>query len=455
MVEKLRKSLLYTFGISDLFFNLMASVEGYLFAAFLTDYAQFSLMIVGQIILITSLVDIACALAAGFVLQRITLGLGGKYRSWFLIGPPIVAPLYVLQYTRIGSDFTAALIIILSFIASHLLWNVVYTATGSMVGRLSQIPEERTILSASRAQGLAGAGLIFSATALPMITYFAVRTNKVTGFTITVGIYAILMILGYLHIYKSTDGMDPYNETAIVTRQPLSEIIALVCKNPPLLWLVLAEVFRNGGGFIIAGFAFYHFAYVLKDLSFYPLFLLGLSIARVIGTLAAPWVGVKLGKRNSYWIFLVLASVAFASAKFLGKTDFTFTAIFCIASLAATIPFSMSTALFSDTVIFGEWKTGNNIRAFTMALLTLPIKVAIFFRSAVIAIGLPAIGFVANTTPAPGVADGISSIMTFTPAAAYALAAAVFYFGYKIEEKQVVQMQHEIAERNMVEPVRA
>jgi GPH family glycoside/pentoside/hexuronide:cation symporter/glucuronide carrier protein len=433
----------------------MASVEGYLFAAFLTDYAQFSLVIVGQIMLITSLVDIACALAAGFVLQRTTLRFGGKYRSWFLIGPPIIAPLYVLQYTRIGSDVLAASIIILCFIASHLLWNVVYTATGSMVGRLSQIPEERTILSASRAQGLAAALLIFSATALPMITYFAARTNKVTGFTITVGLYALLMISGYLHIYKITAGRDPYNEEAAVTQQPLSETMALVFRNPHLLFLVLAEIFRNGGGFVIAGFAFYYFAYVLKDLSFYPVFLLGLSIARVVGTLAAPWIGVNLGKRKCYSIFLVLAAAGFASAKFLGKTDLTFTAIFCVASFAVTIPFAMSTALFSDTVIYGEWKTGKNIRAFTMALLTFPIKVGIFFRSAVIAIGLPAIGFVANETPAPGVVDGISSIMTFTPAAAYALAAAVFYFGYKIEEQQVVRMQHEIDGRKMVEPVRA
>jgi GPH family glycoside/pentoside/hexuronide:cation symporter len=453
VVERLRKSLLYTFGVSDLFFNLMASVEGYLFAAFLTDYAQFSLIIVGQIILITSLVDVLCALVAGFVLQRITLGFGGKYRSWFLIGPPIVAPLYVLQFTKIGTDLVAASIIVFSFIASHLLWNVVYTAIGSMVGRLSQIPEERTILSASRAQGLSAAGLIFSITGLPMITYFAVHTNKVTGFTITAGVYAILMILGYLYIYKITAGRDPYDEAAIVTRQPIKETIGLVCRNPPLLLLVLAEVFRNGAGFVVAGFAFYYFAYVLKDLSFYPLFLLALSIARLTSTCMAPWIGVRIGKRNSYWIFLVLASAGFASAKLFGKTDWNFTAIFCFASLAATIPFSMITALFSDTVVYGEWKTGKNIRAFTMALLTLPIKVGIFFRSAVIAIGLPAIGFVANQEPAPGVGEGIGSIMTFTPAAACALAAAVFYFGYKIEEKHVIQMQHEIAAKRTGEPV--
>ena len=42
-MEKLKKSILYTYGIGDMFFILMVSMELYYFAAFLTDYAQFSM----------------------------------------------------------------------------------------------------------------------------------------------------------------------------------------------------------------------------------------------------------------------------------------------------------------------------------------------------------------------------------------------------------------------------
>jgi Na+/melibiose symporter-like transporter len=83
-----------------------------------------------------------------------------------------------------------------------------------------------------------------------------------------------------------------------------------------------------------------------------------------------------------------------------------------------------------------------------MALMNFPIKVGVLIRSGVVAGGLMAIGFVANAIPTPHVVQGISSIMTFTPAVGYALAAAIFYFGYRIEEKQVLQMQEEIAARN-------
>ena len=108
---------------------------------------------------------------------------------------------------------------------------------------------------------------------------------------------------------------------------------------------------------------------------------------------------------------------------------------------------AMSTALFADTAVYGEWKTGKGIQGFTMSLLTLPIKVGILVRAEVITIGLIAIGFVANTVPPQNVVSGIGSIMYFAPAVASALGAVVFYFGYKIDEKHILEMQKEIAAR--------
>lgn len=452
MIKRVSKSLLYTFGVGDLFFLLMIDMEMFYFAAFLTDYAQFSMAMIGVILWITGVVDIVCALAAGVVLQRVNMKFGGKYRSWFLIGPPIVAPLYVLQFTKLGSHFTAALIIIAGFILSHFLYNVVFTASGSMVGRLSELPEERTILSTSRSQGWAAAGVIFSVTGPPMIMFFGAHTGKADGFTITVGVFALLMILGYWYIYRITAGRDPYEDALTdaskdESKQSLREIVSLVFANPPLLLLIIAETFRNAYAGIVSAFAFYYFTYVLKNLAFMSFFLLATSIALLIGAFASTWIGIRIGKRSCYWIFLVLAAVTFASAKFFGATAWSFTIVFSVASFFGNISGSVNTALFSDTVIYGEWKTGKNIRAFTMALLNFPIKLALLVRSAVVTLGLAAIGFIANAIPAPGVVDGISSIMIFAPAATCLVAALTFYYGYRIEDQQVLQMQKEIAAR--------
>ena len=82
-----------------------------------------------------------------------------------------------------------------------------------------------------------------------------------------------------------------------------------------------------------------------------------------------------------------------------------------------------------------------------MALQSFAIKVAILIRSAVVGFGLIAIGFEPNTDPSAGVIEGIRSIMIFSPAVGCIIAAAIFYFGYRIEDTQILRMQDEIVAR--------
>jgi Na+/melibiose symporter-like transporter len=260
------------------------------------------------------------------------------------------------------------------------------------------------------------------------------------------------MILGYLYIYRITDVGDPSENKVINTenkepKKTLMEIAGLVFKNPPLLWLIIAETFRTICIFLVLSFAFYYFGYVLNNPGFLWVFILANSVATLLGTFAAPWIGVRIGKRKAYWIPLILSTFVFLSMTFIEANSWSFTVIFCIAAMLGMIAGSMQTALFADTVVYGEWKTGKNIQAFTMSLLTLPVKFGLLIRSGIIALGLISIGFIAKETPTPEVVNGISSIMIYSPAVASALAAAVFYFGYRIEDKHVVQMQDEITAR--------
>jgi Na+/melibiose symporter-like transporter len=452
MTERLYKPLLYSYGIADLGFVLIANMELYFFSVFLTDYAEFSLSVTGYILGLTSLTDIVFALIAGVILQKVTLMYGGKYRSWFLVGPPVVALLFILQFTKIGTVFSAAIIIGFGFVASHLIWNIVFTASASMVGRLSKLTDERTILSASRAQGMSAAGIIFGMTSMPLIDFFTSHTNEIAGFSLASAFYAFLMVLGYLYIYKMTSGRDPYDEIISnagteAPKQSVFEMVRLVFRNPPLLLLILAETFRNTYILVLASFAAYYFKYILNNLAFTNDFILAISISRLLGTFVATWIGVRIGKRHSYWIFLVLSAIVFASGRFLGGTAWSFTIIFSLGSLLGMVASSMSTALFSDTVVYGEWKTEKNIRAFTMALQTFPIKVGVLIRSGVITFGLMAIGFVANMEPTPKVIAGISSIMSFTPAMACIISAGIFYIGYRIEDQHILRMEEEISAR--------
>ena len=449
----MKKSLLYTYGVGDMFFVLMVCMEMYYFTAFLTDYAMFSLETVRNIQLFTGAFDLACALLAGFILQKVNLKFGGKYRSWLLIGPLPVVLFFALQFTKIGPDMMAISIIVIGFIVSHLIWNIVVACSGSMIGRLTKRPDELTILSTSRAQGQSGGGLIFSVTSLPLITFFAARTGDITGMTLAVLVFGAMMILGYLYIFKMTAGKDPYDEVGPSSQQPagipLMEIISLVFKNLPLKMLILTEMFRGSCVQLVSAFAFYYFRYTAGNLPLMSAFLLSVTAAGFVGASLAAYVGVRFGKRRTYPIALTCAGIMYISAALFGTTTLVFTILIAVAQMFLAMAGGMSTALFSDTVVYGEWKTGKNIRGFTMSLQNVSIKLAILIRVTVVTFGLAAIGFIANTEPTEQVRNGIVSLMSFSPAIVCFCAAILFFFGYKkMNDSDVAKMREEIAARS-------
>ena len=452
-MEKLKKSLLYTYGVGDMFFVLMVFMESYYFTAFLTDYAQFPMKTVGAIQYITGVFDIGCALLAGIMLQKVTLKFGGKYRSWFLVGPLPIVLLFSLQFTKIGSEMTAAVIIIIAFLTSHLLWNTVTASSGSLAGRMARRTDELTMLSSSRAQGMAAAGLVFSATGVPLIAFFSARAGQITGMTLTVAAYGVLMILGYLYIYKITEGKDPYDGEAGQTSQKqakisIVEIIRLIFRNRPLGLLALAEIFRNSCVQLVAATAFYYFVYVRGDRDFMSVFLLITATASFTGASISRLVAPRLGKRRTYYTALVCAGIAYASSRFLGTTSLIFSLLIGLGAMFLAMASSLTTALYSDTVVYGEWKTGKNIRAFTMSLQNVAVKLGILIRVSVLTLGLTAIGYVANADPSPRVVSGIASMMSFSPAIVCFIAAAIFFFGYKILDSDAARMREEIEARS-------
>lgn len=450
MTEKLKKSLLYTYGIGDLCFTLLVCMEVYFFTLFLTDYAKFSMGTCNIIVYATGIGDIVFAFLAGVVLQRVSFKFGGKYRSWLIIAPPLVVILFLFQFSKVGSEALAATIIIIGFLVSHLFWNVGYGAIGGLMGSITQDQDERTILSSSRAQGQSAGNLLFSFTGAKMVPIFTAGIGLVYGFSLTIIIFGIVMILGYLYLYKMSANTKAAEmeaspaETAVPDKKSVGEMVGLVFKNPPLLFLILCETFRNTCLFFILSFAAYYFNNVLRNEGFLWIFILGNGIGTLLGAFASPWIGVKIGKRHAYGLACIISGLVYFSVAFIDTNSWSFTIIFTIAAMIACASQAMIGALFVDTSVYGEWKTGKNILGFTMSMMMLPIKFGLLIGRGIIISGLAMIGYIGGAEPTPEVANGIRTIMIYAPAITSILAAIIFYLGYRIKDKDIVRMQEEL-----------
>lgn len=459
MKKPLSKSIKTFYGVGDLGFSLMTSVEMFCFVFFLTNVAKFSLPMVALIGSVTSIVDAILSPIYGGIISGTKAMKWGRNRSWMLVAPPIVVILYMFQYTRIGPEPVAAAIVCAGFILSHIIWNIAWVGNVSLISVMANNPEERSFLASRRATWTSLAGVFFSYIGMPFALLLGRTTgNEILGFTLLAGIMAFLMMLGYWTVFKITDGYEEIegkDERGILSNtksEKLSMGIMLksVFQNPPLIALLLGDFFRYMVNFIMTAAAAYYFTYVAQDMKLFPIYLLVGAIAQVVGAYISGPMAKKLSIRTAAVVSLFGLAGSLIFCKFVAMNVTMFFVVVCFARAFLGILTSVMVGLYSDVVVYGEWKTGKNANPFIMGLMNLSLKSAIISRGTVIPIVLAAAGFVAGadpTTASQDLKDAVINVFLFIPGIFALVSAVIMTFCYRLNKQRVDAYQVEIDER--------
>jgi GPH family glycoside/pentoside/hexuronide:cation symporter len=457
--KPLSKGIKTFYGLGDMGFSLMTSVELFFFVFFLTNVAKFSLPMVALIGSITSIVDAILSPFYGAIISGVKPMRWGRNRSWMLIAPPLVIPLYMLQYTRISSsEVIAAVVVCLGFILSHIIWNIAWVANVSMIPAMANTPEERGMLSSRRATWTALAGVFFSYIGQPTALYIGeVTGNPALGYTLLAGIMATLMFLGYMVVFKLTKGYEPTGaeeaelaSSSTKARVTFGGMLKNFYQNPPLIGLLLGDFFRFVGFFIITASAAFYFNYVAQNMALFPLYLLISSLAGVVGAAMSSKLIQKLSSRITTMVCLVIAGIALIIGNFVALSVPMFFVFATLARLFLGACGASFVAMYADVSIYGEWKTGENATPFVMGLMNLSLKTAIISRGTVIPLVLSLAGFNAALDPAQAteaVKQAVLTVNMLVPGVTAIISAIILLIGYKLTRERVAEMQIEIDSR--------
>ncbi|KPU42567.1 putative symporter YjmB [Oxobacter pfennigii] len=461
MKKPLSKAIKNLYGIGDLGFSLMASVETILFVFFLTNVAKYSLPMVAIIGSVTSIADAALSPFYGAIISGTKPLKWGRNRSWMLIAPPVVVILYAFQYTRIGPEPVAAAIVCAGFILSHIAWNIPWVANLSLISVLANNPEERGFLASRRATYSSLSGIFFSYIASPLAIFLGTITrNETLGYTLLAGLMAFLMMCGYWIVFKITDG---YEETSTevntvakeapkVEKVPVSVMLKMVFQNPHLIALLIGDFFRSMTSFVMTASAAYYFTYVAQNMALLPLYLLIGAVGQLIGAYFSARVAKVLTNRTSVIVGMFGLAGSLILCKFVAMNIVLFFVVITVVRLFLGLLTAVTVALYSDVVVYSEWKTGKNASAFIMGLMTLSLKVAIISRGTVIPIVLAAAGFVSGADPATATMElknAVVNVFTFIPGLFALVGALIIAFGYRLTREKIEGYQAEIDRRKI------
>lgn len=443
------------YGVGDCGFNLMTSVESYFFNFFLTNLAQFGMGTVSFITTTASIIDACLSWIYGAILNSIKPKKWGRYRSWLILVPWMVPFLYAFQFLKIGDGPVSIAIIIIAAVVSHIAWNFPYVANVSMIAVAGKTPEDRAQLASTRSAWANLSKIIFSYVGAPLASVFAGRIGEANQYGAVAFVLGCMMAVLYFAHFKMFDGYEEVETVSNSAKKDTSrtsgmDLLKALVQNPPLMALMLADLAKWMFNFVCSGVAIYYFLYIAHNKGLLTTYILISNILCVIGSYVAKNISRKLSTRSTtIYTFFAMAIVMIA-ANFMYTNVTLVIALMSLAQFGYGIAYACTPALYADTIIYSEWKTGKNATGWISGLQNVPLKVGVMTRGVIIAGCLAMANFDPKIDPSAAseaLQKGICLAFMIIPAVTLIVAAVLLLLGFRITKEKVEQYQAEIAAR--------
>ncbi len=404
------------------------------FLFFMTDVVGVSPSFAGFVMMVGTLWDAVTDPAVGIWSDRTKSKLGRR-RSFMLFAAIPYGISVWLLFTDWGLSpmMTKAY-----FIAAVILYFFVFTCLNipytSLAAEMTQDYDERTSLISYRA----GWSQVFSiaAAALPLILvkYFSERYGSgigsidPKGWTITTGLFGILMMFPIFWTWRATRGYEIFPEE---TKISFKDIFQGALKNRPFLYIIgicaLSAMALNIAAAVMVYFMKYYMNFTEAQQSLAFLFLFACTIIWI------PFINIisaKLEKRWAFIIFIGLWTVVQGVGGMLVKPgQMIFFYILAILASGGVIAVTMiNWMMIPDVVEVDEFKTGHRREGLYFGITSFAGKAAAALALWTNGIILEWVGYVANVPQTPKTILGIRLIWAEATAAILVISVILAYF---------------------------
>lgn len=442
--RKLTTRLSYT-G-SEVAGQLIFCVISFYLLKFYTDVYGISAAAAGAILLTARLIDAVDAPVWGVVFEK-TRSRWGKSRPWFLWLCVPFAVFGVLTFvTPSVSSGAKVVYATCTYVCSSVLYTGINTPVTSILGSLTPDSRERVVLTSFRMFG-SKLGVLFVNLTVFRLVGFLGHGNDRRGFALVMPIYATGTIVLYLLAFRNLRECEQEHHHNTFARESLRAIR----RNGPWLIIFVSSLFFWIAFIARISSAPYFFEYVLhrKELTSIAN---SLDVVSLGSILFLPYLCRRFSK-SRVWAFGLILSVAGQVIVYVGTSRLSIPIVmvgwvigFLASGLAMAIPFS----ILSDSVDYGEWKSGVRAAGLLTAVgAAFCLKAGSGLGGALPAWILARTHYVPNVAQSASAISGIELSFIWLPAVAYAIAAgpALLYQRY---ERMEPRIRKELEERRRV-----
>jgi sugar (glycoside-pentoside-hexuronide) transporter len=404
---------------------------------FYTDIFGIPAKVAGTILLVARCVDAIDAPIWGVIFDK-THSRWGKSRPWFLWLCFPFALFGVLTFTTPDLGNTAKILYAAStYIVCSVLYTGINTPVTSILSALTPDPRERVTLTCFRMFGSKLGVLIVNLTSMRAVQWLGHGDDR-HGFMIALPIYAVGTVLLYLFAFRNL------KETVVEEKkksEPILNSFSAIKGNWPWIIIFTSSLFFWIAFISRVSVVPYFFEYTLnrKDLISTANALDFISLATVLflptfckitskrNVWAIGLAGMLIGQLIVYWGVRADHSLPIIMAGWIFG--------FLASGMAMAMPFS----ILSDSVDYGEWKTGVRAAGLLTAIgAAFCLKAGSGLGGALPAWIMDATGYVPKTAQTAQALKGIEISFIWLPALFFLLSLipVLFYGKYeKLEPK--------------------
>jgi len=426
-----------SYASSDVAGQLVFCFISFYLLYFYTDVYGLSAGTAGTILLVARLVDAVDAPLWGIVFEK-TNSRWGKSRPWFLWLCVPFALFGVLIFLTPDFGYSAKVAYAAgTYIMASILYTGINTPVTSILSALTADPQERVTLTCWRMYGSKLGVLIVNLTAFKMVGWLGAGDDR-KGFMLAMPIYAVGTVLLYLFAFRNL------KEVIKTESQPQSVFGSFGAIKGNWPWIIIVA---SSLCFWIAFIARvstvpYFFEYTLHRKDLIPL-ANSLDFISLASVFFLPWFCRWTSKRN-VWAFGLLGMVVGQLIVYFGVTQGNSVPLvmvgWAIGFLASGVAMAMPFSVLSDSVDYGEWKTGIRAAGLLTAIgAAFCLKAGAGLGGALPAWIMEASGYHPNSEQTVAALRGIEIGVIWLPATFFALAIipVLFYRKYELLEPQI------------------
>lgn len=383
----------------------------------------------------------------------------GKFRPYLLWLCLPFAIVGVFTFTVPGFGLSGKLIwAYVTFIAMMMMYTAINIPYTALLGVISADSNERTTVSSVKFLFAFAAGIIVSATLLPMVKGLG-GGNDARGWQYSFVIYGIAAVIFFLIAFKGTRErvQPPKTQTSSITK----DLHELVTNRP---WLILLATTITFILFVAvrSSVTVYYFKYVIgaqelslpfiqsKTYDFETLTSVFNTIGQIssfIGVLLVSWFAKVVGKKRAFVIIFIIAILSTAAFYFLNAKQMALIFFFQVTGSMTGGPLSVLLwAMYADTADYAEWKQGRRATGLVFSASTMSQKFGWAFGAFVALNLMSQVGFEANQTQSAESLRGLVLLFSLIPAGLGVLSILISLF-YPLDNKRILQIGSELAER--------